>query len=75
MSKHVPIIGAFTAKCACGNMPVMVKPESETRGKFTLRAHAVWELHAAMDEPRWTLFDQAPEHRTTPVTTAQPSLF
>jgi hypothetical protein len=59
MTRHQPVIGFERAVCSCGNMPGIWRDFEENIGRFTLRAYAAWERHAAEspEDVRGTLFE------------------
>ena len=65
--KHQAIITTERACCTCHRMPAVMRPDNETGGNFTLRAHKAWELHVEMAEVDAPLFDYAAPQREKPI--------
>jgi hypothetical protein len=64
--KHTAIINHHRATCSCGTMPGIWRRDDEAVGKFTLRAYAAWERHAAEspEDVRGSLFEfEKPKER------------
>ena len=55
--KHEAIITFDRAVCRCGQMPSVWRKDDESIGKYTLRAHGIYQQHVWTAQEPATLFD------------------